>query len=102
MKENKFDPFPFIMMILLITGVFIFWILSINKEPEVETGERYFLSAGIMYVSAEKKDCKEKGGVFRIYPSFTDYDYSGYSITCTKSYKEGSKDITETIFDYKI
>ena len=81
----------------------IFKVIEQKPPVEVETGERItFGYGGVIHFSSEKKDCKERGGVFRIYPSFTDYDYDVYSVECTKSYKEGNKDITETIFDYKI
>lgn len=76
----------------------------ISSEPAVEV--KPLIKPEVTFqkidLSIEKKNCKEKGGEFRIYPSFKYDDYDGYSVECTKYYKEGNKDITETIFEYVI
>ena len=71
----------------------------IMPKPEVKTE--------VGYLFGEKKECEDKGGLFQIDPDFTNYvmgtGYTDdYSVTCIKKYQEGNKNITETIFDYKI
>lgn len=75
--------------------------LGKNEPVKVET------KTEIKYFLGEKKECKDKGGLFQIDPDFTNYvmgtGYTDdYSVTCIKKYKEGNKSITETIFDYEI
>jgi len=104
-------------VLCILLGICVYQLIKLNNvKPEVKVETK----TEVKYLLGEKKECQDKGGNFRVsffnvenLPEYTskpgeiyvrgflrsDYDYS---LTCIKKYQEGNKDITETIFDYKI
>lgn len=90
----------------IIFGFFTYKYYSLDKEPKPET--KVEPKTEVKYLLGEKKECQDKGGRFIVNffnqdtPEYIPKSDYSFELKCIKEYTEGNKDITETIFDYKI